>query len=94
MEALENNSAETATHPTRAALASLIRKYVATLVRLWALCCGEGVGDSASERRSSQGQGQGYSAAASPDQASFSAELRYYLSPRGTFKIGNGFIDN
>jgi len=69
-------------------------KYVATLVWLWALCSGEGVGDSASERRSSQGQGQGYSAAASSDQASFSAESTYYLSPRSTFEIGNDFIDN
>ena len=79
---------------TWTALAGLMRKYVATLVWLRALCCGEGAGGSASERRSSQGQGQGYSAAASSDQASFSAELRYFLSPRSTFEIGNNFIDN
>ena len=42
---------------------------MATVVWLWALCCGEGVGDSASERRSSQGQGQGYSAAESVQEA-------------------------
>ena len=86
--------AGTAIHLTRTALASLMRKYVATLVWLWALCCGKGVGHSASERRSSQGQGQGYSAAASSYQASFSAEPRYFLSPRSTIEIGNDFIDN
>ena len=65
------------------ALPGLIRRYAVTLVWIWALCCGEEIAVSASERRRHQGQEQEKSATASSNPATSSSDLRYIDHPEG-----------